>query len=48
MKPFYASALIFLTVCSLWVVADTPSVQHHAAGPNYASVSFGSIGTLHR
>jgi hypothetical protein len=47
MKPFYASALVFLAVCSLWVVADTPYPQHHAVAKSYPSASFGSIGTLH-
>ena len=46
MKPFYASALLFLTVCSLFVVADTPYPQHRATIANYQSASFGSFGSM--
>ena len=47
MKPFYASALLFVMVCSLWVANDTPYTPHHALAQSHYNVSFGSIGTLH-
>lgn len=45
MRPFYASALIFLTVCSLWIAADAPYSTYRATTPGY-DVGFGSITTL--
>ncbi len=46
MKPFYATGLVFLTVCSLWVVAETLYPNHTASLAYNPSVTFGSLGTL--
>ena len=46
MRPFYASALIFLTVCSLWIAADAPYAKPRATDTTRYDVGFGSVGTF--
>ena len=47
MKPFYASALIFFTVCSLWIAADAPYANRHRnVDTTHYDVGFSSVGAL--